>query len=52
MSSLDHFNDTKINPKVRSTYGKMTSQAKNFVVMMKLIIILVNNNNLLAKLLY
>ena len=45
MSILDHFNDTKGNPKVRSTYGKMTSQAKNFVVLMKLIFIIVNTKN-------
>ena len=37
---------TKGNPKVRSPYVKMTSQAKNFVVMMKVIIIIVNTNNI------
>ena len=38
---------TKGNPKVRSPYGKMTPQAKNFVVVMKLIIIIVNTNNIM-----
>ena len=38
---------TKGNPKVRGLYGKMTSQAKKFVVMMKLIIIIVNTKNIM-----
>ena len=38
---------TKGNPKVRGLYGKMTSQAKKFVVMMKLIIIIVNTENIM-----
>ena len=38
---------TKGNPKVRGLYGKMTSQAKKFVVMIMLIIIIVNTKNLM-----
>ena len=40
---------TKGNPKVRSPYDIMTSQAKNFVVRMKLIIVhvIVNTNNIM-----